>query len=116
MVEAYIAGRELTRAVLDDAPTDVMEIVPTNGFYDYRAKYDEGGSAHILPADIPAALSGEIQAVTLMAHRVLGCRGVTRADSVSTLTGRHWHCLKSTPPGMTPVAGAGNGRSARHVI
>ncbi|MEC8176308.1 MAG: D-alanine--D-alanine ligase, partial [Pseudomonadota bacterium] len=58
MVEAYIAGRELTCAVLDDAPTDVMEIVPTNGFYDYRAKYDEGGSAHILPADIPAALSG----------------------------------------------------------
>ena len=42
MVEAYIAGRELTCAVLDDAPTDVMEIVPTNGFYDYRAKYDEG--------------------------------------------------------------------------
>ena len=105
MVEAYIAGRELTCAVLDDAPTDVMEIVPTNGFYDYRAKYDEGGSAHILPADIPAALLGEIQAVTLMAHRVLGCRGVTRADFRFDPDGPTLALLEiNTQPGMTPLS------------
>ena len=80
MVEAYIAGRELTCAVMGDTALDVMEIVPSNGFYDYRAKYDAGGSAHIVPADLPAEIATRTQQIALDAHNLLGCRGVTRAD------------------------------------
>ena len=58
----------------------MMEIVPVNGWYDYRAKYDDGGSRHECPADIDAALVARIQDVSLQAHMLLGCRGVTRAD------------------------------------
>ena len=105
MAEIYIAGRELTYAVLDETPTDILEIVPSNGFYDYRAKYDEGGSVHILPADIPAALRDEIQQVTLAAHHVLGCRGVTRADFRFDPAGPTLALLEiNTQPGMTPLS------------
>ena len=61
MVEKYIAGHELTCAVMGDMALDVMEIVPVNGWYDYRAKYDEGGSRHDCPADIDAALAARIK-------------------------------------------------------
>ncbi len=82
MIEAYIAGRELTCAVLDNAPTGVMEILPiaSNTFYDYRAKYDEGGSQHHIPADISASLLAQVQDVSVQAHKLLGCRGASRAD------------------------------------
>ena len=80
MVERYIAGRELTCGVMAMTAMDVMEIVPSNGFYDYRAKYEEGASRHDLPADISSELSARIQDMSLMAHMALGCRGVSRAD------------------------------------
>jgi len=105
MVEAYIAGRELTCAVMGDIALDVMEIVPSNGFYDYRAKYDEGGSAHIVPADIPAAIVAQVQQISLVAHNLLGCRGVTRADLRFDADGDGVVLLEiNTQPGMTPVS------------
>ena len=105
MVEAYIAGRELTCAVMDDTALDVMEIVPSNGFYDYRAKYDEGGSAHIVPADLPADIVAQIQKISLEAHKLLGCRGVTRADLRFDADGDGLVLLEiNTQPGMTPVS------------
>ena len=105
MVEAYVKGRELTCAVMGDAVFDVMEIVPSNGWYDYRAKYEEGGSRHDVPADIPAALADEIKAISLAAHNLGGCRGVTRSDFRYDAEESRLVLLEiNTQPGMTPVS------------
>jgi len=80
MVERYIAGKEITCAVIRDEPTDVIEIVPAVRFYDYEAKYAPGGSRHLLPADLLPKVYQEVRRLTLAAHRALGCRGVSRAD------------------------------------
>lgn len=105
MVEKYIAGHELTCGVMGDMALDVMEIVPVNGWYDYRAKYDDGGSRHECPADIDAALAARIQEVSLQAHRLLGCRGVTRADFRYDAAQDDLVLLEiNTQPGMTPVS------------
>ena len=105
MVEKYIAGHELTCGVMGDMALDVMEIVPVNGWYDYRAKYDDGGSRHECPADIDAALAARIQEVSLQAHMLLGCRGVTRADFRYDAAQDDLVLLEiNTQPGMTPVS------------
>jgi D-alanine-D-alanine ligase len=80
MVERFIPGRELTCAVMGDVALGVIDIVAQTGFYDYDAKYVPGGSRHILPADIPKSVYRRIQQISLEAHRVLGCRGVSRSD------------------------------------
>ena len=105
MVEKYIAGHELTCGVMGDMALDVMEIVPVNGWYDYRAKYDDGGSRHDCPADIDADLAARIQEVSLQAHMLLGCRGITRADFRYDAAQDDLVLLEiNTQPGMTPVS------------
>jgi D-alanine-D-alanine ligase len=81
MVERYIAGRELTCAVEGDRALGVTEIVPIgHGFYDYDAKYAEGGSKHLCPAPLKPFVYQNIQRLALEAHRAIGCRGVSRSD------------------------------------
>ncbi len=80
LVEKYVAGKELTCAVVKDEATGVIEIVPVVRFYDYEAKYSPGASKHILPAPILPFVYQEVRRLTLAAHRALGCRGVSRAD------------------------------------
>ena len=81
MVERFVPGKELTCAVMGDKALDVIEIVPEAGqFYDYESKYAQGGSLHILPANIDPDLYKNIQECTLRAHQILGCRGVSRSD------------------------------------
>jgi D-alanine-D-alanine ligase len=81
LVEKFVAGRELTCAVIGDKPTGVIEIRPATGlFYDYDAKYAQGGSIHVLPADIKQNIYQQVQDLALTAHQALGCRGVSRAD------------------------------------
>jgi D-alanine-D-alanine ligase len=80
LVEKYIAGKELTCAVVKDQATGVIEIVPVVRFYDYEAKYSPGASKHILPAPVLPFVYQEVRRLTLAAHRALGCRGVSRAD------------------------------------
>ncbi|HEY0328357.1 MAG TPA: D-alanine--D-alanine ligase [Rhodopseudomonas sp.] len=80
LVEKYVAGKELTCAVVKGEPTGVIEIVQTNKFYDYEAKYSPGGSNHILPASLLPFVYQEVRRLTLAAHVALGCRGVSRAD------------------------------------
>ena len=107
MVERFIAGRELTCAVIGDFVTDVIEIVPLRGleFYDYEAKYAPGGSKHELPAQLLPDVYHSIRSLTLKAHQSLGCRGVSRADfrfdDTPGGTGE-LICLEvNTQPGMT---------------
>ncbi len=82
LVERFVPGRELTCAVMADKPLDVIDIVPAGSlhFYNYEAKYAKGGSLHILPAALSPNIYLSVQTFTLMAHRALGCRGVSRAD------------------------------------
>lgn len=105
MVEAYVAGRELTCAVMGHEALDVMEIVPSNGWYDYRAKYEEGGSRHDIPADIADDLAERIRSISLEAHMALSCRGVSRADFRYDPAEERLVLLEiNTQPGMTPVS------------
>jgi len=80
LVEKYVAGKELTCAVVNDEALGVIEIVPVVRFYDYEAKYSPGASKHILPAPVLPIVYQEARRLTLAAHRALGCRGVSRAD------------------------------------
>jgi D-alanine-D-alanine ligase len=80
MVERFVPGRELTCAVMGNVAFGVIDIVPKVGFYDYKAKYQPGGSAHVLPAEVPQDIYRKVQQYALTAHMELGCRGVSRAD------------------------------------
>ncbi|MGJ0426577.1 D-alanine--D-alanine ligase [Methylocystis sp.] len=81
LAEQFIAGRELTCAVMNDKALDVIEILAADGgWYDYHAKYAKGGSKHVLPANLKQNIYQEVQHLALEAHRALGCRGVSRAD------------------------------------
>jgi D-alanine-D-alanine ligase len=81
LAERFIAGRELTCAVMGDKALDVIEILAADGgWYDYHAKYAKGGSKHVLPANLKGNIYQEVQHLAIEAHRALGCRGVSRAD------------------------------------
>jgi len=80
MVERFVPGRELTVAVMGERALAVTDIIAESGWYDYHAKYDEGGSRHVVPADLPAEILGACLAHALTAHRALGCRGLSRTD------------------------------------
>jgi D-alanine-D-alanine ligase len=80
VVERFVPGRELTVAVMGDRPLAVTEIETGHCFYDYAAKYAEGGSRHTIPAPIHPLAAERCREVALAAHRALGCRGVSRAD------------------------------------
>jgi D-alanine-D-alanine ligase len=108
LCERYIAGKELTCAVLGDKALDVIEIVPTVRFYDYEAKYAPGGSRHLLPAPLKPNVYQEVRRLALLAHQALGCRGVSRADfryddRMAGMQGLV--CLEvNTQPGMTETS------------
>jgi len=103
MVEKYIAGRELTVAVMGGRPLAVTEITTGHGFYDYSAKYVEGGSQHTIPAEIDAELYEEAMQYAVLAHETLGCRGVSRADF--RYDGETLYILEiNTQPGLTPTS------------
>ena len=79
MVEQYIKGRELTATVMGEHALGVTEII-TDGWYDYDAKYKEGGSYHVVPANVPAGITEACLDYAQRAHHALGCRGVSRTD------------------------------------
>ena len=108
LVERYVAGKELTCAVMGEKALDVIEIVPTVKFYDYEAKYAPGGSKHILPASLKPNVYQQVRRLALLAHRALGCRGVSRADFRydDRMEGTQGLvCLEvNTQPGMTETS------------
>ncbi len=106
MVEAFVPGRELTTTVMGDRALAVTDIL-TDGWYDYDAKYKEGGSRHVCPAELPEEITAACLDYALRAHDALGCRGVSRTDF-------RWDDSKgidglilletNTQPGMTPTS------------
>ena len=108
MAESFVPGRELTVAVMGDRALAVTEIDTGHVFYDYDAKYAEGGSRHVLPAAIHPEVAAEAMRVALAAHRALGCRGVSRSDfrydDTAGEPGRLVLLEVNTQPGMTPTS------------
>ncbi len=107
LAEPYIRGRELTTAVLGHEALLVTELRPKSGFYDFDAKYTDGMTEHVCPADIPDAIAQACKDIALKAHRLLGCKGTSRSDfrwdderGVAGL-----YLLEvNTQPGMTPLS------------
>lgn len=104
LVEEYIAGREIQVAVLDDKPLGAIEIVSKNTFYDYEAKYTDGAAEHLMPAPIEPDAYREVMELAARAHRVLGCRGLTRSDFRYSEAGEFYILETNTQPGMTPLS------------
>ncbi|MBE7618919.1 D-alanine--D-alanine ligase [Komagataeibacter sp. FXV2] len=114
LVEEFIPGRELTVGVMGDRALTVTDITPQesggNGFYDYAAKYQQGGSSHVLPARIHPDAFERARELALAAHRVLGCRGASRTDFRYDDTrdpdgpGRLVILETNTQPGMTETS------------
>ena len=105
MAESFIPGRELTVAVMGEEALAVTEIATGNQFYDYEAKYADGGSQHVLPAPIHPEIAAEAKRIAVAAHRALGCRGVSRSDfrydDTAGEPGRLYLLEVNTQPGMT---------------
>ena len=107
LAEPFIRGRELTVAVLGEEALAVTELQPKSGFYDYDAKYTDGLTDHVCPAQVPEPIAQAAMAMALKAHRLLGCRGCSRSDF-------RWDDEKgeeglyllevNTQPGMTPLS------------
>ena len=107
LAEPFIAGKELTVAVLDDEPLAVTELRPTHGFYDYDAKYTDGMTVHLCPADLPAEITAACLAQARDAHAALGCKGASRSDFRwdPELGAAGLFLLEvNTQPGMTPLS------------
>ncbi|OAN57149.1 D-alanine--D-alanine ligase [Sphingomonas sp. TDK1] len=107
LAEPFIRGRELTTAVLGDQALGVTELKPKSGFYDYESKYTDGLTEHVFPAQIPDDVAEACKRIALDAHRLLGCKGASRADfrwddnqGVEGL----FLLEVNTQPGMTPLS------------
>ena len=108
LVEEYIKGRELTVGIMGDRALGVTEIRFQGGIFDYTAKYTAGHAQHILPAEIPAVVYDAAMQAALLAHRTLGCRGISRSDfryddTQPGDTGLYFLELNNQP-GFTPVS------------
>ena len=107
LAEPFIKGRELTVAVLGGEALAVTELRPKSGFYDYDAKYTDGLTEHVCPAEVPDDIRDAMMAMALEAHRVLGCRGCSRSDfrwdEEQGLEGLYLLEV-NTQPGMTPLS------------
>jgi len=107
LAEPFIRGRELTTAVIGDRALLVTELKIKTGFYDFDAKYTDGGAEHICPAEIPDEIAQACKDIALRAHKLLGCKGTSRSDfrwdddqGVEGL----FLLEVNTQPGMTPLS------------
>lgn len=103
MVEDYISGRELTVSVDKGKMVCITEIVTKHQFYDYSAKYEVGGSKHILPAQLSKQENEQVKSYAEQAYNLLKCRGIARVDF--RYDGHEFYILEiNTQPGMTPTS------------
>jgi len=107
LAEPFIRGRELTTAVLGNRALMVTELIPTTEFYDFAAKYTDGLTAHVCPAEIPDEVTEACKDLALRAHNLLGCNGTSRSDfrwdDTQGIEGL-FLLEVNTQPGMTPLS------------
>lgn len=105
IIEEYIKGKEITVGILEDKPLPIIEIVPVGSlFYDFKAKYQKGGSKHIIPARIPKKVYSQAQKLAVAAHKVLGCECFSRVDIRVREDGKVFILEVNTIPGMTKTS------------
>lgn len=107
LAEPFVAGHELTVAVIGGEALCVTELKPKVGFYDYDSKYTDGLTEHICPAQVPDAIAQAMMDMAATAHRVLGCRGASRSDfrwDDSQGEAGIYLLEVNTQPGMTPLS------------
>jgi D-alanine-D-alanine ligase len=105
LLEKRIFGKEVQVGILGDRALGAIEIVPKESpFYDYDAKYKEGGSDHFFPARLPRDVYERVLTAGLAAHRALGSRGYSRVDFIVDEAGAPWILEVNTLPGMTDTS------------
>jgi len=104
LVEKFIAGREVSVAVLEGKSLGVVEICPHDGWYDYANKYTAGNTDYLVPAPIEKEVMDEVMAMSESAFSVMECRGVARTDIRIDEDGKAFMLEINTHPGMTPTS------------
>ena len=104
LVERFIAGREVSVAVLGDRALGAVEIAPRAGFYDYANKYTRGATDYFVPPRLSPERYRGVLAQALRAHTALGCRGATRVDMMVSDSGNEFILEVNTVPGLTPTS------------
>ena len=104
LVERFIAGREVSVAVLEDRAIGAVEIAPRDGFYDYANKYTKGATEYFVPPRLSPERYRGILAQATRAHLALGCRGATRVDMMVSDSGNEFILEVNTVPGLTPTS------------
>jgi len=101
IVEEYIEGRELTVGILEDNPLPVIEIVPGETFFNYRAKYKLKDTHYIVPAELASNIYRRVQRVGLRAHRAINCRDFSRVDLILDIDNKPVVLEVNSIPGLT---------------
>ncbi|MDR2192174.1 MAG: D-alanine--D-alanine ligase [Endomicrobium sp.] len=104
IVEQFIKGKEITAGVLNATALPVVEIVPKGKFYDFKSKYQIGGSRHIIPARIDGGIYKEAQSAAVKIFKTFNCRAVCRVDMIIGKDGKIWILENNTIPGMTETS------------
>lgn len=104
LVERYVAGQEVSIAVLENRALGAVEISTEGDFYDLAAKYDGAGNQYFIPPRVSPERYRGILTQAEMAHRALGCTGATRVDMILSQTGNEYILEVNTIPGLTPTS------------
>ena len=104
LIEEFIGGREIQVAIMGDKKLGAIELKPKRKFYDYQAKYDsKSKTKHIIPVDLPKSKFNKVMDIAYKAHKIIGCRGVTRSD-FKFFNGNFYLLELNTQPGMTKLS------------
>ena len=106
LVQEFIGGQEINVAVIGNEKAGSIEIDPKNEFYDYESKYfDNGKTKHIIPPRINKNQLEEVEDLALKAHKILGCKGISRTEFILEKNSNQFYILElNTQPGMTPTS------------
>jgi len=104
IIEEFIPGREIQAAIIGTKKLGAIELKPKRKFYDYKAKYSsKAKTKHIIPVDLSKNDYNKIMSLAFKAHRLIGCRGVTRSD-FKYFKGKFYLLEINTQPGMTSLS------------
>ena len=104
MIEEFIGGREIQVAIMGNKKLGAIELRPKRKFYDYQAKYSSGAKTeHLIPVNLPIKKMNKLLNIALKAHKMIGCKGVTRSD-FKFYNGKFYLLEINTQPGMTKLS------------
>ena len=104
IIEEFIPGREIQAAIIGNKKLGAIELKPKRMFYDYQAKYNsKAKTKHIIPVDLRKIDYKRLMSIALKAHKLIGCKGVTRSD-FKFFKGKFYLLEINTQPGMTSLS------------